>query len=141
MVITDQQVRKLMDEFSKHQKVGLAAMRAGVDRKTARRYLESGKLPSERKKPRHWRTREDLFEEDWPWLDAILRELPGVEAVTLFDHLLELHPDRYEEGQLRTLQRRIKEWRATEGPPKELFLPQEHRPGEALQTDFTWATE
>jgi len=31
----------------------------------------------------------------------------------------------------------VKQWRAEYGPPKEVFLPQEHRPGEAMQTDFT----
>jgi len=42
---------------------------------------------------------------------------------------------------LRTLQRRIRRWRAKEGPPKEIFFAQVHRPGEAFQTDFTHATE
>src|SRR5687767_7185802 len=50
-------------------------------------------------------------------------------------------PDRYHEGQLRTLQRHVKQWRAQSGPDKEVFFQQEHRPGEAMQTDFTWATE
>ena len=48
-------------------------------------------------------------------------------------------PGRYREGQLRTFQRRVKQWRAEHGPPREIFFPQEHRPGEAMQTDFTWA--
>ena len=46
---TDAQVRKLMEEMSKHGEVGLAAMKAGMDRKTARKYLRAGKLPSEMK--------------------------------------------------------------------------------------------
>ena len=141
MPVTDQQVRKLMEEYRKQQKVGVAAMRAGMDRKTARKYLAADKLPSELKEPRHCKTREDPFKEDWPFIEEILRDLPEVEGVHLFDHLVRRHPDRYQEGQLRTLQRRMKQWRATQGPPKELFLPQEHRPGEALQTDFTWANE
>jgi hypothetical protein len=44
------------------------------------------------------------------------------------------------EGELRTLQRWLKRWRAQEGPPKRIFFPQVHRPGEAMQTDFTWAS-
>lgn len=139
MSVSDQQVRKLMDEYRKHEKVGLAAARAGMDRKTARKYLASGKLPSECREVRQWRTREDPFEEHWPYLESILREIPEIEAVALFDHLIELHPGRYEDGQLRTLQRRLKQWRAAEGPPKDLFFPQRHRPGEAMQTDFTRA--
>jgi hypothetical protein len=66
---------------------------------------------------------------------------PELEATTLFEDLLDRHPDRYQEGQLRTLQRRIQQWRAQHGPPKEVFFAQEHRPGEAMQTDFTEANE
>lgn len=136
---TDRQVRRLMKEFKKHGKVGEAAVRAGMDRKTARRYLTLDKLPSELKKVRDWRTRDDPFEEDWPYLSEMLDDIPDLEAVALFDHLNERRPGRYEEGQLRTLQRRLKRWRAEEGPPKELFFTQAHRPGEAMQTDFTRA--
>lgn len=59
----------------------------------------------------------------------------------MLEHLAERTPGQYEEGQLRTVQRRLKRWRAEEGPPKDLFFPQAHRPGEAMQTDFTWASE
>ena len=58
---TDAQVRKLMDEMTKHGRAGIAAMRAGMDRKTARKYLQGGKLPSELVEPRDWRTHEDPF--------------------------------------------------------------------------------
>jgi transposase InsO family protein len=78
---------------------------------------------------------------DWPGIVARLEESPELEAKTLFEDLLERHPERYQPGQLRTLQRRVKAWRARHGPPKEIFFPQEHRPGEAAQTDFTWGTK
>lgn len=127
-----------MTELSKHGQIGIAAMRAGMDRKTARKYRELGKLPSELKGPRSWRTREDPFdEEDWAAIRAKLAEAPELEAKTLFEDLVRRREGRYTEGQLRTLQRRIKRWRAQEGPPKEVFFAQEHRPGEAAQTDFT----
>ena len=130
-----------MEEMTKHGAIGLAAMRAGVDRKTARKYVQSGKLPSELVKPRDWRTHEDAFLEHWPELEALLTDTPELEAKTLFELLQEKHPGRYEEGQLRTLQRRVRSWRAERGPDKEVMLGQRHRPGEAAQTDFTWATE
>jgi hypothetical protein len=126
-----------MEEQSKHGKLSLAALRAGMDRKTARKYLTSGKYPSESKTDRCWRTRQDPFEEDWPEIAARLTDAPELEAKALFEHLLGQKPDRYEPGQLRTFQRRVKQWRASEGPDKEVFFPQEHRPGEATQTDFT----
>jgi hypothetical protein len=130
-----------MEEMTKHGHIGLAAMRAGVDRKTARRYARGGKLPSELVEPRDWRTHEDAFVEDWPELEAMLGESPALEAKTLFEVLLEKYPGRYEAGQLRTLQRRVKAWRAERGPDKDVVLAQLHRPGEAAQTDFTWTTE
>jgi hypothetical protein len=138
---TDAQVRKLMDEMTKHGRVGLAAMRAGVDRKTARKYVFGGKLPSELVERRDWRTREDPFLEHWPEVEALLVGSPGLEAKTLFELLLEKYEGRYDEGQLRTLQRRVKTWRAERGPEKDIVLGQQHRPGEAAQTDFTWTRE
>lgn len=137
MRATDGQVRKLMEEMSKHGKVGVAAMRAGLDRKTARKYVAAGKLPSELSAPRTWRTRPDPFEEDWPALAARLEDEPGFEAKTLFEVLCEEHPGRYEPGQLRTLQRRIRQWRAQRGPERNVMFTQAHRPGEACQVDFT----
>lgn len=130
-----------MEEMSKHGQIGLAAMRAGMDRKTARKYVAAGEMPSEMTKEREWKTREDPFAEHWPELEARLVEAPGLEAKTLFELLVQGHPGRYEPGQLRTLQRRIKVWRASRGPEKEVVLAQQHRPGEAAQTDFTWVTE
>ena len=140
MTVQDAQVRKLMDEMTKTGRVGVAALRSGMDRKTARKYLEAQKLPSEMKGSRTWRTREDPFEDDWPWVVGQLEEASELEAKTLFEALQREHPGRYEDGQLRTLQRRVKQWRAEHGPEREVFFAQEHRPGEALQLDFTHAT-
>ena len=80
---SDAQVRKLMEQMSKHGRIGLAAMKAGMDRKTARKYVKAGKLPSGMKKPRTWRTREDPFEEHWPEEEAKLAQAPGLQAKTL----------------------------------------------------------
>jgi hypothetical protein len=130
-----------MEEMTKHGRIGVAAMKAGMDRKTARRYVAAGQLPSELRVPRDWRTRPDPFTEHWPEIEARLRTTPELEAKTLFDLLQQEHPDRYADGQLRTLQRRVKAWRATSGPEREVMLAQQHRPGEAAQTDFTNAAE
>jgi hypothetical protein len=129
-----------MEEIQKNGGIRLAAMRAGMDRKTARKYVRAGQLPAELRTPHTWRTRADPFAEDWPALAAMLEEAPELEARTLFDHLVGRKPDAYTAGQLRTLQRRVREWRAQRGPEREIFFPQAHRPGEALQTDFTHAT-
>jgi hypothetical protein len=139
--VSDAQARKLMEEMTKHGKVGLAAMKAGMDRKTARKYVAAGKLPSEMTVPRDWRTREDPFAEHWPEVEALVRETPALEAKTLFEVLSAKYPDRYEAGQLRTLQRRVRLWRATQGPDRAVTFAQQHRPGEAAQTDFTSTSE
>ena len=130
-----------MEEMSKHGQIGQAAMKADMDRKTARKYVEAGMLPSEMARPRDWRTRPDPFEEHWPELEERLRLTPELEAKTLFELLVEQHADRYDAGQLRTLQRRVKRWRAAHGPDREIVFGQEHRPGEAAQTDFTRTAE
>ncbi|HSD32162.1 MAG TPA: IS21 family transposase [Gemmatimonadales bacterium] len=140
MRTTDAQVRKLMDEMHRHGEVGPAALRAGLSPNTARKYLRAGRLPSELVAPRTWRTRADPFAADWAELRARLVDAPDLEATTLFEDLLRRKPDGYTPGQVRTLQRRLKQWRAQEGPPKRIFFPQVHRPGEAMQTDFTWAS-
>jgi len=128
-----------MREIEEHGQSGMAALRAGMHRNTARRYVASGQLPSESLAPRTWRTREDPFAEDWPEVAERLGAAPSLEAKALFEDLQRRWPGRYAPGQLRTFQRRVQQWRATEGPERAVFFRQAHRPGEALQTDFTWA--
>lgn len=62
-------------------------------------------------KPRYWRTREDSFKEVWPDVLQWLQSGPDTIAKDLFKRLQEDHPGRFTDGQLRTMQRRIKEWR------------------------------
>lgn len=130
-----------MSEFAKTGRVEVAARRADMDRKTARKYLASGKLPGSGTPARTWRTRVDPFAEVWPEVTGMLEALPELEAWAAFEELQRRHPGRFQDGQLRTLQRHVPRWRALRGPEREIFFAQEHRPGEALQSDFTWATE
>jgi hypothetical protein len=139
-VVTDEQVRKLMQERNKHGE-GKAALKAAMDRKTARKYVAAGRLPSEMKPPRTWRTRADPFEEEWPEIEGLLKALPELESKALFEYLQARSPERYEPGQLRTLQRHVRRWRAQHGPDQEVFFPQAHRAGEAGQSDFTNGNE
>ncbi len=61
-----------------------------------------------------------------------------MEATTIFDHLNRIYEGKFEEGQLRTLQRRRKQWRAHYGELKEVMFPQNHEPGHQAQSDFTF---
>lgn len=141
MTVKDAQVRKLMEEMTNHGQLGRAALRAGMDRKTARKYVQCGQLPSGRKRRRGYRTRPDPFDADWAWLEAQLQQAPELEAKVLFEALQARQPGRYQDGQLRTLQRRLRSWRAEHGPEREVFFSQQHRPGEAMQLDFTRTAE
>jgi hypothetical protein len=62
-------------------------------------------------KPRHWRTRKDPFETVWTDVLRWLQERPDITAKELFERLQQEQPERFPGGQLRTLQRRIREWR------------------------------
>ena len=110
----------------------IAAAKAGMDRKTARKYLRAGRLPSELPQTTRLRTRVDAFEEVWGELQELLEVNPGLEAKTLFDYLQRRYAGRFADGQLRTLQRRLKVWRATEGPAKEVFLRSSTIPGASV---------
>ena len=136
-MVSAAQVRRLMSYAQQEKTLALAAAKAGMDEKTARKYVKAGRLPSELKVEHTWRTREDRFAEVWDGVKAHLELNPGLEAKALFEHLQREHPGRFSDGQLRTLQRRIKFWRALEGPAREVYFPQEHHPGELAQSDFT----
>jgi hypothetical protein len=124
-MVTDQQVRRLRRLDLRGLPKERAADKAGMDTKTARKYRRLGKLPSEvRRMERDYRTRPDPFAEVWPQREEQLRLNPGLQAKTLFDDLQRRWPGRFVEGQLRTLQRHIKRWRALFGSSKEVFFAQ-----------------
>ena len=139
-MVTDAQVRRLMSLIPKEETLAVAAAKAGMDEKTARKYRRSGYLPSGMKTDHTWRTRPDPFADTWPEVRSHLEVNPALEAKTLFAHLQRKYPGRFQDGQLRTLQRRVKIWRALEGPAREVFFPQVHQPGCLCQSDFTEMT-
>jgi len=136
-MVTDQQVRRLRMLVNKERTRAIAAAKAGMSEKTAGKYLKNSQLPGERIRPRTWRTRICPFEGHWPEISDYLMTNPGLEAKTIFEDLQRRYPGNWPDGQLRTLQRRIKVYRATDGPAKEVFFPQIHKPGELGEFDFT----
>ena len=136
-MVTDQQVRSLRMLVNRERTQSIAAAKAGMSEKTAAKYLRSGRLPGERIKPRVWKTRKCPFEGHWPQIADYLNANPGLEAKTIFKDLQRKYPGNWPDGQLRTLQRKIKIYRATDGPAKEVFFPQIHKAGELCEFDFT----
>jgi hypothetical protein len=136
-MIKDAQIRRLRQFLHEGNPLYLAALKVGMDPKTARKYGHAERLPSESFTPRTWRTREDPFEDVWPELRDRIELNPGLQAKTLFEDLQRRFPGRFQDGQLRTLQRKIKVWKAVEGPPKEVFFDQVHTPGALGASDFT----
>src|SRR5258706_15975280 len=128
-MVTDEQVRRLRKLSNTEKNQEIAASKAGMDPTTARRYLGLERLPSELKKDRPWRTREDPFGEVWDAVQRQIQESPGLEAKTLFEWLQREYPGRFSDGQIRTLQRRIKLWRGAGRPAAEGEFWPKKKPG------------
>jgi hypothetical protein len=140
-MVSDDQVRLLRTKLMKMTQEAAAAA-AGMSVRTARKW-EQGPLPSSRT-ARSWRTRPNPFDGVWEKevVPILERDKDGaVQATTLIELLVAKHPDDFQLGQVRTLQRRVQEWRAKNGPGKEVFFEQEHQPGKQASLDFTHASE
>ena len=137
-MVEDSQVRRLMKLINEGKTLQTAAVKAGMSEKTARKYSRSGTLPSQCKPVHDWRTRADPIDsQDWRWIEDMLSDNAGLEAKTLFEALQRDHDGRYQQGQLRTFQRRVKRWRALHGEGNEVFFPQHYAPGDGCESDFT----
>lgn len=133
----DREVRLYMQERKKGHPQRIAAARAGMSERTARKYERAAQLPSQLKRPHDWQTRQNPFEEDWPWVVTQLERDAALQASTLFGLLCEHHPGKYRPSQARTLRRHVARWRAIHGPEREVIFAQRHTPGERAQSDFT----
>lgn len=137
--ITDRQVTRYMTLRRTHTQEAAAA-KVGISPRSGRRIEANPILPSQTPR-RWWRSRSDPLAEVWESeIVPLLAANPGLLATTVLQHLQELHPGRFH-GVLRTLQRRIRRWRALCGPAKEVFFPQAHAPGRMGLSDFTDAGE
>jgi hypothetical protein len=140
-MITNQQYKRLMSEYEKTGKIMVSAMKADVDRHTARKYIEADKCPAELQAKHTWRTRPDPLDQFWEEVTRMLQDAPELEARTLFEYFLARPDSGLEESHLRTFFRRVRHWRATQGPEREVFFAQDRHPGQLLQLDWTYAGE
>jgi transposase len=140
-MINQQQLTRLVTEYQREGNLSMSAMKAGMDRKTARKYVLSGAERLAEREGRTWRTRADPLDGVWGRAEVYLKSAPELEATALFEHLLLTGGDTLQEGQLRTFQRRVRQWRLEHGVEPEVIFAQEHRPGEVMQVDWTHAKE
>ena len=141
MTATDAQVRVIMRERSQGKTQEQAAAKANLkSRKTVAKYETLGMVPSQMTQVRTYRTRRDAFADDWPQMEAMLQDVPELEAKALFEWLCEQEPGKYRANQLRTFQRRVADWRAL-NQPQIATLEQVRKPGEVIQLDGTWLTD
>jgi hypothetical protein len=138
--ITDHQVHRYKQHRNKLSQTAAAA-KAGISERSARRIERSDALPSQRPS-RSWRTRCDPLAAAWEAeVVPLLQADPQLNAVTLLEELQRRHPGQYDAGVLRTLQRRLRQWRAMHGAEREVFFAQEHPPARLGLSDFTVAND
>lgn len=136
--ITQEQVNLYMS-YQKNPKQSQisASAKAGFSERTARR-IDKGEHNITHS-VRQYRTRKDpfngLFEQH---IVPMLKADPELLPTTLFDDLQEKYPDNIKQSHLRTLQRRVKKWRAQDGPEQEVIFLQRHTPGDMGISDYTW---
>lgn len=143
-MLTDAQVRLYRTKRMAGKTQEAAAAAAGVSVRSGRAW-ETGPYPSETKKARTWRTREDPLAGVWEHIVVPLLEQDTgrkLQAKTVLAELRRHEPKRFVTDQtLRTLQRRMRKWRAVHGPERDVVFPQEHPPGREGALDFTHADE
>ena len=142
-MVTNAQVRRLRENRMSGKTLAAAAAAAGMSERTARPW-QRGALPSTAKAPRTWRTREDPFADVWQSevVPQLVADTDGrLQALTLFTVLCRRHPGRFQAGQRRTLQRRVRDWRVQYGPDREVYFEQVAVPGREAAFDVTDASD
>jgi hypothetical protein len=139
--ITDQQWILYMRE-RKHHNQAVAAARAGMSERTARRHEKDPRKPSERQAARG-RTVPDPLADVWESeLVPMLERDPSLKPVTLMHYLMRNHPESFPDQEVRrTLERRVRDWRALRGPRRDVIFRQNQEPGKQALSDFTDAGE
>jgi hypothetical protein len=118
----------------------IAAAKAGFSRATGYRIEADPRLPSQKKTPRG-RRRPDPLVDVWDAeIVPILTAAPGLRAIAVLAEIRRRHPE-ISPGVRRTLERRIRTWRALAGPEQDVMFRQEHPPGRLGLSDFTDTSE
>ena len=123
-------------EFPPNETPTIAAAKAGFSAATAYRIEQDPRLPSQKRSPRR-RRRQDPLAAVWDSeVVPLLKSVPGLRPVAIFDEIRRRHPE-IGAGVRRTLERRIRAWRALNGAEQDVIFRQEHPPGRLGLSDFT----
>ena len=134
--ITNRQENLYMNKRQQGQSQETAAAKGGISERSGRR-IEKGERPSIPKE-RHWRTREDPLDAIWESeLVPLLEKEPRLTGLTLWEYLEDEHAGQFPYQVLRTLQRRVKHWKATQGPDKAVIFRQSLPAGQQGLSDFS----
>ena len=136
-MLSDGQVKELRRLLAQGMPLAASARMTLMDEKTARGYRDDDRLPSQRKKPRNYRTRIDPFAHVWSEVQRRLEAEPRLKAKTLFEWLQQTQPGEFPDSTRRTFERRVSRWRSLHGPGKTVYFEQLHHPGRLAASDFT----
>ena len=125
-----------MKQYQLENHIGRSAIKAGIDPKTAGKYVKGAAGPDEQPGERCWRTHPDAFAHVWPAVEEQLCREPELQAKVIFEELLAKESGKFSRRQRRSFERRVRAWKRRHGTERELFFTQEHRPGERLQLDW-----
>ena len=114
----------------------VSAAKAAISTPTAYRFEQDHRLPSSRQQVRGRRRPDPLAEFFDAEVVPMLTAAPALRAVAIFDEMRRRHPD-LPAGARRTLERRIRSWRALHGADQEVIFRQVHEPGRMGLSDFT----
>jgi hypothetical protein len=113
-----------------------AAAKSGFSRSTGYRIEDDPRLPSQKKALRG-RRRPDPLSEVWDSeIVPILKSAPGIRAIAVLEEIRRRHPE-IAASVRRTLERRMRTWRALAGPEQDVIFRQQHEPGRLGLSDFT----
>ena len=114
----------------------MAAAQAAISVASAYRIEHDPRLPSDKKVRRERRRPDPLVDIFDAEVVPLLQAAPGIRAVAIFDELRRRHPE-FARGVRRTLERRIRSWRALNGPERAVIFRQVHEAGRMGLSDFT----
>jgi transposase InsO family protein len=123
-------------KFRQTNPTAAAAAKASISIATAYRIEKDPRLPSQRKAPRERRRPDPLGDIFKAEVVPMLQASPGLRSVAIFEEMMRRHPE-LGGGIRRTLERRIRSWRAIHGAEREIIFRQVHEPGRMGLSDFT----